>query len=182
MFHRLKYGYSSQKGSSQTNARSFPSGIYLRVTLRWFTGTRHLRITLNKHYISESVPTGIPQDGPQYNTIGNLIIFCTHSQIQTTFRFQLTHIVYDLRNQNLNFVASIPEQNGTTTINAFPWGVRTTVGKRNYFTGYGMLLHKLPVVAVLFTQRNNNEGTMKNSILHEILCKSLFRTSWLIVK
>ncbi len=32
----------------------------------------------------------------------------------------------------------------------------TTVGKRNYFTGYGILLHELPVVAVLFTQTNNN--------------------------
>ena len=28
----------------------------------------------------------------------------------------------------------------------------TTVGKRNYFTGYRILLHELPVVAVLFTQ------------------------------
>ncbi len=44
--------------------------------------------------------------------------------------------------------------------------LHTTVGKRNYFTGYGILLHKLPVVAALFTQSNNNEGTMKNSILH----------------
>ncbi len=43
-----------------------------------------------------------------------------------------------------------------------------TVGKQNYFTGYGILLHELPVVAVLFTQNNNNEGTMKNSILHDI--------------
>ncbi len=38
-------------------------------------------------------------------------------------------------------------------------------GKRNYFTGNGILLHKLPVVVVLITQSNNNEGTMKNSIL-----------------
>ena len=59
---------------------------------------------------------------------------------------------------------------------------KITVGKRNYFTGYGILLHELPVVAVLFTQSNNNEGTMKNSILHEMFCKSLFRTSRLIVK
>ncbi len=57
-----------------------------------------------------------------------------------------------------------------------------TVGKRNYFTGYGILLHELPAVAVLFTQSNNNEGTMKNSILHEMFCKSLFRNSRLIVK
>ena len=57
-----------------------------------------------------------------------------------------------------------------------------TVGKGNYFTGYGILLHELPVVAVLFTQSNNNEGTMKNSILHEMFCKSQFRTSPLIVK
>ncbi len=28
-----------------------------------------------------------------------------------------------------------------------------TVGKRNYFTDYGILLHELPVVAVLFTQK-----------------------------
>ncbi len=35
--------------------------------------------------------------------------------------------------------------------------VHTTVGKRNYFTGYGILLHKFPVVAVLFNQSNNNE-------------------------
>ncbi len=34
--------------------------------------------------------------------------------------------------------------------------ITVTVGKRNYFTGYGILLHKLPVVAVLFTQSNNN--------------------------
>ncbi len=39
-----------------------------------------------------------------------------------------------------------------------------TVGKQNYFMGYGILLHKLPVVAVLFTRSNNNEGAMKNSI------------------
>ena len=37
-----------------------------------------------------------------------------------------------------------------------------TVGKQNYFMGYGILLHELPVVAVLFTQSNNNEGTTKN--------------------
>ncbi len=36
-----------------------------------------------------------------------------------------------------------------------------TVGKRNYFTGYEILLDELPVVDVLFTQSNNNEGTMK---------------------
>ena len=35
----------------------------------------------------------------------------------------------------------------------------TTVGKRNYFTGYGILLHELPVVAILFIQSNNNERT-----------------------
>ena len=63
----------------------------------------------------------------------------------------------------LNFI-----QNGGRSI---------TVGKRNYFTGYGILLHELPVVALLIIQSNNNEGTMKNSILHEIFCKSLFRTS-----
>ena len=57
-----------------------------------------------------------------------------------------------------------------------------TVGKRNYFMGYGILLHVLPVVAVLFTHSNNNDGTMKNSILHEIFSKSLFRTSRPIVK
>ena len=57
-----------------------------------------------------------------------------------------------------------------------------TVGKRKYFTGYGILLHELPVVVVLITQSNNNEGTMKNFILHEIFCKSLFRTSPPIVK
>ncbi len=57
-----------------------------------------------------------------------------------------------------------------------------TVGKRNYFTGYGILLHELPVVAILFIQINNNEGTMKNSVLHGIYCKSLFRTSRPIVK
>ncbi len=45
-----------------------------------------------------------------------------------------------------------------------------------YFTAYGILLHKLPIVAILFTQSNNNEGTMKNSVLHKIFCKSLFRT------
>ena len=39
--------------------------------------------------------------------------------------------------------------------------VLITVGKPNYFTGYRILLHKLPVVAVLFTQSNNNEGTME---------------------
>ncbi len=38
--------------------------------------------------------------------------------------------------------------------------VHFTVGKRNYFTRYGILLHDLPVVAVLFTQINNNEGTI----------------------
>ncbi len=31
-----------------------------------------------------------------------------------------------------------------------------TVGKRNYFTGYGILLHEVPVVAMLFTQSDNN--------------------------
>ncbi len=46
----------------------------------------------------------------------------------------------------------------------------------------GILLHGLPVVAVLFIQSNTNEGAMKNSILHEIFCKSLFRTSRPIVK
>ncbi len=40
---------------------------------------------------------------------------------------------------------------------------------------YGILLHELPVSI-------NNEGTMKNSVLHEIFCKSLFRTSRPIVK
>ncbi len=44
-----------------------------------------------------------------------------------------------------------------------------TVGKRNYFKGYGILVHELPVVAVLFIQSNNNEGRMKNSILGDIL-------------
>ena len=43
-----------------------------------------------------------------------------------------------------------------------------TVGKWNYFMGYGILLHELPVVVVLLIQSNNNEGTMKYSILHEI--------------
>ncbi len=57
-----------------------------------------------------------------------------------------------------------------------------TVGKRNYFTSYGILLHGLPVVVILITQSMYNEGTMKNSILHEIFCKSLFRTSRPIVK
>ncbi len=32
-----------------------------------------------------------------------------------------------------------------------------TVGKRNYFMGYGILLHELPVVAILFIQSNNKE-------------------------
>ncbi len=40
----------------------------------------------------------------------------------------------------------------------------------------------IPVVVVLITHSNNNEGTMKNSILHEIFCKSLFHTSRPIVK
>ncbi len=31
----------------------------------------------------------------------------------------------------------------------------STVGKRNNFTGYGILLHNFPVVAVLFTHSNN---------------------------
>ncbi len=44
-----------------------------------------------------------------------------------------------------------------------------TVGKRNYFTGYGILLHELPVVSVLSTQGNNNEWTMKNSIILNVL-------------
>ena len=43
------------------------------------------------------------------------------------------------------------------------------MGKRNYFTGYRILLYELPVVAVLFTQSNNIEGTMKNSILVHVL-------------
>ncbi len=60
--------------------------------------------------------------------------------------------------------------------------LRSAVGKQNYFTGFGLLLHELPVVAVLFTQSNKNEGTMMNSILHEMFCKSLFQTSRLIVK
>ncbi len=38
-----------------------------------------------------------------------------------------------------------------------------TVGKWNNFTGYRILLHELPVVVVLITQSNNDEGTMKNS-------------------
>ncbi len=33
MIHMLKYGYSSQKGNSQTNVKSFPSGIYPSITL-----------------------------------------------------------------------------------------------------------------------------------------------------
>ncbi len=37
------------------------------------------------------------------------------------------------------------------------------MGKRNYFTGYGILLHELPVVAILFIESNNNEGTMRNN-------------------
>ncbi len=45
-----------------------------------------------------------------------------------------------------------------------PLSVCITVGKRNYFAGYGILLHELPVVVVLITQSNNNEETMKNSI------------------
>ncbi len=49
---------------------------------------------------------------------------------------------------------------------------QTTVGQQNYFTGYRILLHEFPVVAVLITQSNNNEGIMKNSILHEIFCTS----------
>ena len=32
-----------------------------------------------------------------------------------------------------------------------------TVGKGYYFTGYGILLHGLPVVVVLITQSNNDE-------------------------
>ncbi len=40
MIHRLKYGYSSQKRNSQTNAKSFPSGIYPRITLRNVHGER----------------------------------------------------------------------------------------------------------------------------------------------
>ena len=40
-----------------------------------------------------------------------------------------------------------------------------TAGKQSYFTGYEILLHELPVVAILLTQSNNNEGTMKNSKL-----------------
>ena len=31
-----------------------------------------------------------------------------------------------------------------------------TAGKQNYFMGYRILLHELLVVAVLFTQSNNN--------------------------
>ncbi len=31
--------------------------------------------------------------------------------------------------------------------------IKSTVGKRNYFMGYGILLHELPVVAVLFVQK-----------------------------
>ena len=34
MIHRLKYRHSSQNRNSQTNAKSFPSGIYPRITLR----------------------------------------------------------------------------------------------------------------------------------------------------
>ncbi len=36
-----------------------------------------------------------------------------------------------------------------------------TVGKRNYFTVYRILLHELPVVAVLFSQSNNNVHVVK---------------------
>ncbi len=42
--------------------------------------------------------------------------------------------------------------------------ILNTLGKQNYFTGYGILLHEFPVVAGLFTQSNNNEGKMRNSI------------------
>ncbi len=38
MIHSLKYGYSSQKRNSQTNAKSFPSGIYPRITLTMKAG------------------------------------------------------------------------------------------------------------------------------------------------
>ena len=37
------------------------------------------------------------------------------------------------------------------------------MGKRNYFMGYGILLHKLPVVAVLFTESNNNKILYKQA-------------------
>ncbi len=46
---RLKYGYSSQKGSSQNNARSLPSGTYLRVTLNWvFLEKMHFAVQNNQ--------------------------------------------------------------------------------------------------------------------------------------
>ncbi len=38
---------------------------------------------------------------------------------------------------------------------------------------YGILLHELPVVVVLFTQSNNNEGTMKNTVVHVLELQNL---------
>ncbi len=49
-----------------------------------------------------------------------------------------------------------------------------TVGKRNYFKGYGILLHKLPVVVVLFTQSNNNVYLkMLQTVVHVLELQNL---------
>ncbi len=51
-----------------------------------------------------------------------------------------------------------PVQDFVILIVPFP----ITVGKRNLFMGYGILLHELPVVAVLFTQ-SNKDATYSSS-------------------
>ena len=47
--------------------------------------------------------------------------------------------------------------------------VGTIVGKRSYFTGYGILLHEPPVVTVLFTQSNNNGLDFVQKMLHTVV-------------
>ena len=46
-----------------------------------------------------------------------------------------------------------------------------TVGKRNYFTGYGILLHGLPVAVVLITQKMKGPFYIKfvQKMLHTVV-------------
>ncbi len=49
--------------------------------------------------------------------------------------------------------------------------VKSTVGMRNCFTVYGILLYELPVAAVLLTQSNNNSVTC--SVVHLLELQNL---------
>ncbi len=43
------------------------------------------------------------------------------------------------------------------------------MGKRNYFTGYGIPLHEFPVVAVLFTKAITQSLKLVQEMLHTVV-------------